>query len=559
MTRKIFQSMIAVVVSVLLLSLALITGVLYEHFESAMLDQMRTTASFVEQGVKEDGMKYLDEMSSSQCRITWIEADGTVKFDNRSDPSTMENHADRAEVKEALENESGTSIRRSSTLSEHTLYYAKRMQDGTVLRLAMSQRSVLFLMGGMISPVVFIFLAACALAGVLSYRVSKKIVKPLGSIDLQHPEQVETYDELSPFLQRIAAQNREIRSQMEEIRKQQQEFSMITENMSEGLFVVDRNYQILSYNRSAVRIFGMAPESVPENLLAVNRSEGFRSVVDSALKGRHAQENLELDGRVYQIIASPVCQQEDALDLVGAVILTLDVTEKEAQEQYRREFTANVSHELKTPLTSISGIAEIIRNGIVRPEDIPHFAGKIYDESQRLITLIGDIIKLSRLDENQVPMERESVDLLETARDVVQQLASVARKNGVTLVTNGSHGVVNGVRQVLGEMVYNLCENAVKYNRPGGRVWVDVRQAADHVELCVKDTGIGIPAAEQGRIFERFYRVDKSHSKAVGGTGLGLSIVKHAVAYHHGTIHLESQMGKGTVITVTLPRIPPES
>lgn len=553
MTRKIFQSMIAVVVSVLLLSLALITGVLYEHFESAMLDQMRTTASFVEQGVKEDGMKYLDEMSSSQCRITWIEADGTVKFDNRSDPSTMENHADRAEVKEALENESGTSIRRSSTLSEHTLYYAKRMQDGTVLRLAMSQRSVLFLMGGMISPVVFIFLAACALAGVLSYRVSKKIVKPLGSIDLQHPEQVETYDELSPFLQRIAAQNREIRSQMEEIRKQQQEFSMITENMSEGLFVVDRNYQILSYNRSAVRIFCMAPESVPENLLAVNRSEGFRSVVDSALKGRHAQENLELDGRVYQIIASPVCQQEDALDLVGAVILTLDVTEKEAQEQYRREFTANVSHELKTPLTSISGIAEIIRNGIVRPEDIPHFAGKIYDESQRLITLIGDIIKLSRLDENQVPMERESVDLLETARDVVQQLASVARKNGVTLVTNGSHGVVNGVRQVLGEMVYNLCENAVKYNRPGGRVWVDVRQAADHVELCVKDTGIGIPAAEQGRIFERFYRVDKSHSKAVGGTGLGLSIVKHGAALHHAAIHVDSEPGEGTAITLTFP------
>ena len=553
MTRKIFQSMIAVVVSVLLLSLALITGVLYEHFESAMLDQMRTTASFVEQGVKEDGMKYLDEMSSSQCRITWIEADGTVKFDNRSDPSTMENHADRAEVKEALENESGTSIRRSSTLSEHTLYYAKRMQDGTVLRLAMSQRSVLFLMGGMISPVVFIFLAACALAGVLSYRVSKKIVKPLGSIDLQHPEQVETYDELSPFLQRIAAQNREIRSQMEEIRKQQQEFSMITENMSEGLFVVDRNYQILSYNRSAVRIFGMAPESVPENLLAVNRSEGFRSVVDSALKGRHAQENLELDGRVYQIIASPVCQQEDALDLVGAVILTLDVTEKEAQEQYRREFTANVSHELKTPLTSISGIAEIIRNGIVRPEDIPHFAGKIYDESQRLITLIGDIIKLSRLDENQVPMERESVDLLETARDVVQQLASVARKNGVTLVTNGSHGVVNGVRQVLGEMVYNLCENAVKYNRPGGRVWVDVRQAADHVELGVKDTGIGIPAAEQGRIFERFYRVDKSHSKAVGGTGLGLSIVKHGAALHHAAIHVDSEPGEGTAITLTFP------
>ena len=287
-------------------------------------------------------------------------------------------------------------------------------------------------------------------------------MKPLSEIDLKHPEQVETYDELSPFLQRIAAQNREIDARMAEIRKQQQEFSMITENMSEGLFVVDRNYQILSYNKSAMQIFGMDPRQEHENLLAVNRSEGFRNAVDSALKGRHTQENLELDGRVYQIIANAVCQPDFAEDMVGAVILVLDVTEKEAQEQYRREFTANVSHELKTPLTSISGIAEIIRNGIVKPEDIPHFAGKIYDESQRLITLIGDIIKLSRLDENQVPMERETVDMLEMARNVVQQLSSVARKSGVTLVANGTHGQVQGVRQVLGEMVYNLCEKAVK-------------------------------------------------------------------------------------------------
>ena len=315
-----------------------------------------------------------------------------------------------------MENDSGTSVRRSSTLSEHTMYYAKRLSDGTVLRLSMSQRSVLFLMGGMLSPLVFIFLAACLLAGVLSYRVSKKIVKPLSEIDLKHPEQVETYDELSPFLQRIAAQNREIDARMAEIRKQQQEFSMITENMSEGLFVVDRNYQILSYNKSAMQIFGMDPRQEHENLLAVNRSEGFRNAVDSALKGRHTQENLELNGRVYQIIANAVCQPDFAEDMVGAVILVLDVTEKEAQEQYRREFTANVSHELKTPLTSISGIAEIIRNGIVKPEDIPHFAGKIYDESQRLITLIGDIIKLSRLDENQVPMERETVDMLEMSQ-----------------------------------------------------------------------------------------------------------------------------------------------
>lgn len=553
MTRKIFQSIIAVVISVLLLSLALITGVLYNHFETTMLDQLRTTAQFAEQGVEQEGMAYFDSLHAQNCRVTWIAADGTVKYDNRSNPKAMENHADRQEVREAMENDSGTSVRRSSTLSEHTMYYAKRLSDGTVLRLSMSQRSVLFLMGGMLSPLVFIFLAACLLAGVLSYRVSKKIVKPLSEIDLKHPEQVETYDELSPFLQRIAAQNREIDARMAEIRKQQQEFSMITENMSEGLFVVDRNYQILSYNKSAMQIFGMDPGQAHENLLAVNRSEGFRNAVDSALKGRHTQENLELNGRVYQIIANAVCQPDFAEDMVGAVILVLDVTEKEAQEQYRREFTANVSHELKTPLTSISGIAEIIRNGIVKPEDIPHFAGKIYDESQRLIALIGDIIKLSRLDENQVPMERETVDMLEMARDVVQQLSSVARKSGVTLVANGTHGQVQGVRQVLGEMVYNLCENAVKYNRAGGRVWVDVQQVADHVVLRVKDTGIGIPAAEQGRIFERFYRVDKSHSKAVGGTGLGLSIVKHGAALHHATISVSSEPEQGTEITLTFP------
>ena len=358
MTRKIFQSIIAVVISVLLLSLALITGVLYNHFETAMLDQLRTTAQFAEQGVEQEGMAYFDSLHAQNCRVTWIAADGTVKYDNRSDPKTMENHADRQEVREAMENDSGTSVRRSSTLSEHTMYYAKRLSDGTVLRLSMSQRSVLFLMGGMLSPLVFIFLAACLLAGVLSYRVSKKIVKPLSEIDLKHPEQVETYDELSPFLQRIAAQNREIDARMAEIRKQQQEFSMITENMSEGLFVVDRNYQILSYNKSAMQIFGMDSRQEHENLLAVNRSEGFRNAVDSALKGRHTQENLELNGRVYQIIANAVCQPDFAEDMVGAVILVLDVTEKEAQEQYRREFTANVSHELKTPLTSISGIGD---------------------------------------------------------------------------------------------------------------------------------------------------------------------------------------------------------
>lgn len=553
MTKRIFLSTITVVVSVLLLSLALITGVLYEHFQKIQMDQLEVTEEFVEQGITLDGMDYLKNLNENDCRITWIAADGTVLYDNQFDASQMENHKNREEVKQAMEGSAGTSFRQSTTVSERTMYYAKRMQDHTVLRLSVSQSSVLFLLGGMLSPICFILLAACILSGVLSYRVSKKIVHPLSELDLKHPEQVETYDELSPFLQRIAAQNREIEHRVRELKKQQQEFSMITENMSEGLFVIDRNYQILSYNKSAVQIFSIENEPIGQNLLAVNRSQEFREAVDSALQGRNTQKNLTLNGRVYQIIANSVCSPDSEQELVGAVLLVLDITEKEEQERYRREFTANVSHELKTPLTSISGIAEIIRNGIVRPEDIPHFAGKIYDESQRLITLIGDIIKLSQLDEDQVPLERESVDLLEISRDVVQQLSSVAKKNGVSLVAGGTHGSVYGVRQVLSEMVYNLCENAVKYNQKGGRVSVDVKQSDAAITLTVKDTGIGIPKAEQSRVFERFYRVDKSHSKAVGGTGLGLSIVKHGAALHHAVIELNSEVGEGTEIKLIFP------
>lgn len=553
MTKRIFLSTITVVVSVLLLSLALITGVLYEHFQKIQMDQLEVTEEFVEQGITLDGMDYLKNLNENDCRITWIAADGTVLYDNRFDASQMENHKNREEVKQAMEGSAGTSFRQSTTVSERTMYYAKRMQDHTVLRLSVSQSSVLFLLGGMLSPICFILIAACILSGVLSYRVSKKIVHPLSELDLKHPEQVETYDELSPFLQRIAAQNREIEHRVRELKKQQQEFSMITENMSEGLFVIDRNYQILSYNKSAVQIFSIENEPIGQNLLAVNRSQEFREAVDSALQGRNTQKNLTLNGRVYQIIANSVCSPDSEQELVGAVLLVLDITEKEEQERYRREFTANVSHELKTPLTSISGIAEIIRNGIVRPEDIPHFAGKIYDESQRLITLIGDIIKLSQLDEDQVPLERESVDLLEISRDVVQQLSSVAKKNGVSLVAGGTHGSVYGVRQVLSEMVYNLCENAVKYNQKGGRVSVDVKQSDAAITLTVKDTGIGIPKAEQSRVFERFYRVDKSHSKAVGGTGLGLSIVKHGAALHHAVIELNSEVGEGTEIKLIFP------
>lgn len=554
MTKKIFQSTITVVITMLLLSFLLITGVLYQHFEQMQLNQMQSMATFVMQGAEEDGVDYFKDLKKTEVRVTWIAADGTVLYDNCYDAAKMENHRNRQEVQEALTAESGISIRRSSTLSEHTIYYAKKMPDGSVMRLATAQSSVWFLIGGLLSPVLFIFLAACVLAGVLSYRVSKKIVRPLSEIDLKHPEQVDTYEELSPFLQRIAMQNQEIDAQMAEIRKQQQEFSMITENMSEGLLVVDRNYQLLSYNKSAVRIFGISNPAAVKNVLAVNRSQEFREAVENAWKGRHTQQRLQMGERIYQVIANAVSDPEDTEDLLGAVILVLDVTEREEQEKYRREFTANVSHELKTPLTSISGIAEIMKNGIVRQEDIPHFAGKIYDESQRLITLIGDIIRLSQLDENEVPLEREQVDMLELARDVVDSLQSVAQQNGILLAVHGTHGVVYGVRRVLHEMVYNLCDNAVKYNRAGGRVWVSVTAEKQTVSVSVRDTGIGIPDAQQSRVFERFYRVDKSHSKAVGGTGLGLSIVKHGAVLHHAEITLHSELEKGTEIILKFPQ-----
>ncbi len=554
MTKKIFQSTITVVITMLLLSFLLITGVLYQHFEQMQLNQMQSMATFVMQGAEEDGVDYFRDLKETEVRVTWIAADGTVLYDNCYDAAKMENHRNRQEVQEALTAESGISIRRSSTLSEHTIYYAKKMPDGSVMRLATAQSSVWFLIGGLLSPVLFIFLAACVLAGVLSYRVSKKIVRPLSEIDLKHPEQVDTYEELSPFLQRIAMQNQEIDAQMAEIRKQQQEFSMITENMSEGLLVVDRNYQLLSYNKSAVRIFGISNPAAVKNVLAVNRSQEFREAVENAWKGRHTQQRLQMGERIYQVIANAVSDPEDTEDPLGAVILVLDVTEREEQEKYRREFTANVSHELKTPLTSISGIAEIMKNGIVRQEDIPHFAGKIYDESQRLITLIGDIIRLSQLDENEVPLEREQVDMLELARDVVDSLQSVAQQNGILLAVHGTHGVVYGVRRVLHEMVYNLCDNAVKYNRAGGRVWVSVTAEKQTVSVSVRDTGIGIPDAQQSRVFERFYRVDKSHSKAVGGTGLGLSIVKHGAVLHHAEITLHSELEKGTEIILKFPQ-----
>lgn len=552
MTKRIFRSTITVVIVVLLLSFILTTGVLYHYFQDLRLDELESAADYISAGIEDDGLSYLNELEGETYRVTWVDTDGTVLFDNEYDVAEMENHADREEIQDAMENSTGTSVRYSSTISENSIYYALRLDDDTILRVSTTQDSVWVLCKNLLLPFIVILIIACALAGFLSNRVAHRIVQPLSEIDLHHPEDADTYEELTPFVQRIAAQNREINAKMDNARQQQQEFAMITENMSEGMFTIDSRYQILSYNKSATRIFDMQDDVEYNSILSVNRSETFRNVVDSALQGRHAQQNLELKGRIYQVLANPVLDDDTTGELIGAVLLVLDITEKEEQERYRREFTANVSHELKTPLTSISGIAEIIKNGMVKEEDIPHFADKIYQESQRLINLIGDIIKLSRLDE-QVPMEKEQVDLLDVARDVVKRLDELAQKNDVILAVEGQHAIVYGVRQVLTEMVYNVCDNAIKYNKPGGRVWVKVTANEEFAVVSVADTGIGIPEADQSRVFERFYRVDKSRSKAVGGTGLGLSIVKHGAELHHAEVNLESTEGEGTTITMTFP------
>ena len=561
MTKRIFRSMMAVAAAVLLISLVLFTGVLYDHFERLRIDQLKSTATYVVQGVEQEGISYFDQLDNQTYRITLMLPDGSIVYDNQNDPASMENHKDREEMQEALESGSGTSIRYSNTRSKKTINYAVRMKDGEVLRISDTQTAVWILMSGLLPPIVFIVGVALIGSAILSARVSKKIVKPFNSIDLEHPAQAKAYDELAPFLQKIATQKHEIAEKMRQQQQQQREFQMITENMSEGLFVIDRNRTILSYNHSAMQIFGIDSDVKHQNLLTVNRSTQFQKAIDEALCGRHSSEIITMDDHCYQILANPVVQPTDSStnstqgeeDIIGVVILAMDITEREAREQYRREFSANVSHELKTPLTSISGFAEIMMNGLVRADDIPHFSKKIYQESQRLIVLIGDIIKLSQLDEQSELPETEAVNLLELAQHAAELLGESAKQHTISVSVQGDAGVIEGIRQILEEMIYNLCENAIKYNKPGGSVTVTVSDQEDTVVLAVQDTGIGIPKPDQDRVFERFYRVDKSHSKEVGGTGLGLSIVRRVVTLCGGQIAVFSRPGKGSTFTVTLP------
>lgn len=558
MKKRIFCSMVALVGSAMALCFIFITGLLYEHYSNLQTEQLKETASYIEQGYEAAGQSYLETLQTGTNRVTLIAKDGTVLYDSQEqDVSQMGNHADREEVQQAEQDGVGFSRRYSDTMSKETVYYAIRLSDQSVLRVSVEYRSLFAMMGVLLVQALFILLVMLILALLVSYQLTKKIVKPINTLDLEHPEQVSTYEELDPLLCKLASQNREIVQKMDILRQQQYEFSMITEHMQEGLFVIDHAYTILTCNQSAMRLFGLQHSVLQKNILTVERGEPFRNVLDEALRGRHCTSQLEREGRVYQLIANPVLHNETPQemqtredDLIGVVILILDITEKETQERYRREFTANVSHELKTPLTSISGIAEIMKNGIMLPADVPHFAGKIYDESQRLITLIGDIIKLSQLDEQSVPFAWEAVNLLELAKDVQKRLQPVCEKRKIAFQVTGTPCIVQGVRQVLDEMVYNISENAIKYNREAGSITVTTGYKERHPFIRVTDTGIGIPKAEQERVFERFYRVDKSHSKAVGGTGLGLSIVKHGAILHHATIHLDSTEQVGTTIEI---------
>lgn len=548
----------------ILLSVLLITVVYYGDFESRMKTEVRTETGYLQAALNASGDEYLQSLQDvPQNRITLIAPDGSVRYDNQADETSLENHGGRPEVKAALSGGAGESTRISDTISKQTYYYAVRLENGDVLRVASTTDTVFSAILGLLPWLLLVAVAVAAATALLAGFLTKRIVAPINSLDLEHPGDNACYDEISPLLSKINRQGETIARQIQSLQEKQEEFSFITENMSEGFLVIDRATEILSYNTSALRLLGgegagEAALPVPRphsSALTLNRSESFREAVDSALSGRRSEQLLRFDGgRCCQLMANPV--ERDG-DLVGAVLVVLDVTEREERENLRREFTANVSHELKTPLTSISGFAEIIRGGIAKPADIPHFAGNIYQESQRLIALVDDILNLSRLDEADGNLERSRFDLTLLARGVAERLKRNAQEQGVALIVDGVEGgtaEIEGVRSVVDEMIYNLCDNAVKYNRKNGRVTVKVEPVPEGVRLSVADTGIGIPAADRDRVFERFYRVDKSHSKEIGGTGLGLSIVKHAAAYHHAALSLESAEGKGTTVTVVFPK-----
>ena len=551
MTKKIFRSMMITAGTVLLASMVIIMGCLYEYFcgvqEQQLKDELSLAAAAMEQ--EDDGTAYLSTLHSDRYRLTWVASDGTVLYDTQAEAAAMENHAQRQEIKQALLAGQGESSRYSATLLEKTLYHAQRLTDGTVLRISISRATAGVLVLGMLQPFLVVLVLALVLSALLARRLARHIVEPLNELDLEHPLDNDTYEELSPLLGRINQQRRQIDAQVQELRRKQDEFEQITGSMKEGLVLLNEEETILSINPAARGLFQACGDCVGQNFLTIERGSDVSHALQAAMEQGHSEIHTERDGREYQLDISRI---ESEGSVTGAVVLAFDVTEQAMAQRNRREFTANVSHELKTPLQSIMGSAELMENGLVKPEDMPVFVGRIRSEAARLVTLIEDIIRLSQLDEG-VELPTESIALWPLAEETVATLHDAAAAKNVTISVTGEAVAVRSVRRLLSEILYNLCDNAIKYNVPGGRVTVEVSPTAGGAALVVSDTGIGIPAEHQSRVFERFYRVDKSHSRQSGGTGLGLSIVKHAVQDLGGAIHLDSTPGQGTSICVTIP------
>ena len=546
MNSKIFRSNFITSLLVLIVTIVLIFGVLFEYFETQLTNELGSEADYIAHAIENDGVSYINNFKNDKKRITLIDENGVVIADTSANESELDNHSDRDEVKKAMKDGSGTSVRYSDTLMEKTIYYAVRLDDGNILRVSTTQQSIIVILLGLMYPILIVLVIALIITAILSYRVSKSIINPINSLDLEHPENNDTYEELTPLLKKISAQKRHINEQIRTAEQKQEEFRLITENMTEGFLVIDNQANLLTYNSAALKLLDIT--DVQEGtVLMLNRTKGFRDTVQRVLTGEHSESTINIDDKHYNLIANPVYENDR---VIGAVIVILDVTEYTNREKMRSEFTSNVSHELKSPLTSISGFAEIMMAGDVPGETVVDFSKTIYKEAQRLISLVSDIIKISELDEKNSGFEQEPVELFELSKSVAGRMKPVAEKRNITLNVLGGAAKVMGVSKILEEMIENLVDNAVKYNKDNGTVDVIVTSSDNTCELVVRDTGIGIPQSEQSRVFERFYCVDKSHSKLVGGTGLGLSIVKHGAMFHDAQIKLESTEGKGTSISL---------
>ncbi len=548
MSKKIFRSIIAVAMVVLLASLFIASTFLYDYFNKSQVSQLKEELSLVATNVNKVGTEYFDNFDSSVFRFTLVLANGQVLYDSQARASDMENHLDREEISEAIENGNGSSARYSSTLTKRTFYEAIRLENGNVLRISVSQVTVGAMILGMLPAIGAIILISIVVALVLSHKMAKSIVKPLNELDLENPAENDAYEELAPILTKINKQHKQITQQMRELNRKSDEFQQITASMNEGLVLLDKEGKVISINSAAKKLFGTDETALGRDFYTLDRSTDMSRAIQKALNRKHSEFREERNGREYQFVIN---RTESDGKMVGVVILCFDVTETAFAERNRKEFTANVSHELKTPLQSIIGSAELLENGLVKPEDTKRFVCNIKNEATRLVALINDIIRLSQLDEDSEPAT-ELVDLYNVANEVIEVLMVSASKRQVELHFNGESCVMNGIRRYLYEIIYNLCDNAIRYNKEGGKVQINLKNTEGNIILSVSDTGIGIPGEHLSRIFERFYRVDKSHSKETGGTGLGLSIVKHAVAYHGGTIKLDSKVGEGTTVTIVL-------